>query len=45
MLFYVKYDTEILKYNYLCPALQFIKYVGGELFFTEPKEIKQMELF
>ena len=44
MIFYVRYQKEILKYNILCAALSFIKLVGGKLYFKEPKEIKQKEL-
>ena len=45
MIFYVKYNNEILEYTILCGALTFIKYVGGKLFFKKPKTIKQGELF
>lgn len=45
MTFYVKYNDEILKYTHLCAALNFIKFVGGELFFKKPKILKQQELF
>lgn len=45
MIFYVKHNNKIYKYNNLCAALSFIKLVGGELFFKEPKHYKQPELF
>lgn len=45
MIFYVKYNNEIFKYKNLCPALSFIKYIGGELYFKKPKTIIQKELF
>jgi len=45
--FYVNYQNELLIYNNLCPALVFIKFVGGELYFKIPAKntSKQMELF
>ncbi len=44
MIFYVKYNNKIYKYNILCAALSFIKMVGGKLYFKNPQE-KQKELF
>jgi len=45
LIYYIKYNNEIYKYNNLCAALVFIKYVGGELYFKKPKAIIQKELF
>lgn len=41
----VKYNDETITYNFLCPALIFIKYVGGKLIFKTDKEYVQKELF
>ena len=34
MKFYIEYNNEIIEYNNLCPAIQFIKLVGGKLYFN-----------
>ena len=43
MKFYVKYNEEIFTFGLLCPAISFIKYVGGKLYFKKPAITKQLE--
>ena len=40
-----KYNNEIFIYKSLCPALVFIKYVGGQLVFKMDKKYIQKGLF
>ena len=45
MIFYVKYKNEIIPFMILCGALNYIKDVGGKLYFKKPKQVIQKELF